>query len=70
MLGSVLGADQEVVDFDYGVMVSLFEKRAYTGHDFADENVAVSRSLMIWGDRNLENGDHSGVSVSVNINGE
>lgn len=36
------------------------------GNDFADQEVTRSRSLMLLGDRNLEDRDDDGVSVSVN----
>ena len=36
------------------------------GNDFADQEVTRSRSFMLLGDRNLEDRDDDGVSVSVN----
>ena len=36
------------------------------GNDFADQGVTRSRSCMLLGDRNLEDRDDDGVSVSVN----
>ncbi len=70
MLGCTLRADQKVCGFNCGFEVRLLEKRAYTGHDFADEEVALGRSFVAWGDRNLENRYHNGVLVRIQINGE
>jgi len=43
---------------------------AYTSHDFADEGVALTRSFMSWGGRNLENRDYGGPLLGIVINGE
>jgi hypothetical protein len=71
-LGSipVLRADQEVCDFDCGIEASSLEKLAYTGHDFADKGVALSRSFISWGCRSPENRDYGGVWVEIEIDGK
>jgi len=45
--------------------VVLLEKLAYMGHDFADVEVALSRSFMLFGGRHLENRDYTGGRASA-----
>ena len=46
MLGSMLGADQKVSNFDRSVATRTLEKLAHRGHDFADENVPIVQSSV------------------------
>ena len=45
VLGSIVGADWKVCNFDCGIGV-LLEKLAYTAHDFTDVRVVLSLSFM------------------------
>lgn len=67
---SILGADQKVDDFDFGIGVLLPEKVAYRVHDFADGNVALNRSSMVLGDCYLENGDYDGAFDGIVVDCE
>ena len=46
------------------------EKLAYAANDFADMGVALSRSSMVFGDRNLENRDCNSVVVEIVVDGK
>ena len=65
VLGSIVGADQNVCDLDRRTGVYLLQKFVYTAHDFADVEVALSQSLIPWGDRNPENRDYDHVWVQI-----
>jgi len=67
ILRSTLGADYKVYHFDRGLLgLLLIEKFAYMEYDLADEVVALARSPIIWGSRNLENGDYNRAPGEIN----
>ena len=58
MPGPILGADQKVCNFDFGVAARVLKKLTYMGYDLGDEGVALSRAFMRvipWGDCDPEN---------------
>lgn len=56
--------------FNRRFRVRLSEKFAYTGQDFADEGIVLSRSFVHWRNRNPENRNYDDVSVEIEIDGE
>ena len=65
----VLGAGQEICNFDFGTGFPVFEQPLHMSHDFVDTFVALSRPPMGCGDRNLEHRDQDG-STKVATNSE
>ena len=65
---SILRANKEVYDtnFDFGFVSGFliadprFDTSAHTVHDFVDDGVAFSGSVMRLGGRDLKDGDHGG----------
>ena len=70
MLRSTLRTDQIVCDFDFGIGVCHLEKLVYAADDFADVGVALSRSSIVFGDRDLENRDYDSVVVEIVVDGK
>ena len=59
LMGFVIGADQEVFDFD--ISFTIIKQFLYASHDLADTLVALIRRPMGLGDGHLENRDCDGV---------